>query len=468
MSHFQSKQNWKSTSSSSNPYGRNITPRFSECNPIPCRQRWGGLNPEWNQSANVVDSGECESLSMDSLLTCMGVEDQDLRIIGERQLSPIHESNYKATKRFNVFIWKKLSPEVIKRDARCRSSVQFLKKFYKESVMTNSLKAIFSTNSSLMMISILGYYCEKRPSRFEVNSTFECIGSLLCFMENSNVFISHVAVANTNFSAQNFGRGCDGKAFRGRGLAQFMVGVCQYFVKKEFQSDVLYCLPNFDSRFKNFCENIFWYKLGFKECELPAQSTILSSLSATMSGSFMESIGRVLVLHHPVEKFYLGFILDNMGSHLEKNVCELEKKSTSTSTSTSTLCSREDKNSNSTENPLQEKLYSLQLSRTTIMFRDVPVEVLNHRWDEELITEAIKHALDIVKSSIDKDKDCDEEDCSVGIDNDDLSFDSVKEKRTNGIFDQVEMFMKSLTSNLVYDMGFRNKRRDQNLCWCPW
>jgi len=66
---------------------------------------------------------------------------------------------------------------------------------------------------------------------------------------------------------------------------------------------------------------------------------------------------------------------------------------------------------------------------------------------------------------------CDEEDCSVGTDNDDLSFDSfgsVKEKRTNGIFDQVEMFMKSLTSNLVYDMGFRVKRRDQNLCWCPW
>jgi len=67
------------------------------------------LNSEWNQSANVVDSGEYESLSMDSLLTCMGVEDRDLRIIGERQLSPIHESNYKAKKRFNVFIWKKLS-----------------------------------------------------------------------------------------------------------------------------------------------------------------------------------------------------------------------------------------------------------------------------------------------------------------------------------------------------------------------
>ena len=93
------------------------------------------------------------------------------------------------------------------------------------------------------------------------------------------------------------------------------------------------------------------------------------------------------------------------------------------------------------------------------MFRDVPVEVLNHHWDEELITEAIKHALDIVKSSIDKDKDCDESFDSFG---------SVKEKRINGIFDKVEMFMKSLTSNLVYDMGFRVKRRDRNLCWCPW
>jgi hypothetical protein len=46
----------------------------------------------------------------------------------------------------------------------------------------------------------------------------------------------------------------------------------------------------------------------------------------------MERIRKVLVLHHPVEKFFLGFNLDNMGSHLEKNVCEVEKKNTSTST----------------------------------------------------------------------------------------------------------------------------------------
>jgi len=114
-----------------------------------------------------------------------------------------------------------------------------------------------------------------------------------------------------------------------------------------------------------------------------------------------------------------------------------------------------------------EAIYSQQLVGTSILFKDIPNEVLLSKPTEELLSEAVttSHGIicDVLKyrtSGEDTDQDEDENDSDNSV--------YLVKPTEESLLDYVKLFIESLNCNYVYDMGFRCDNKDIKLCWCPW
>ena len=114
-----------------------------------------------------------------------------------------------------------------------------------------------------------------------------------------------------------------------------------------------------------------------------------------------------------------------------------------------------------------EAIYSQQLVGTSILFKDIPNEVLLSKPTEELLSEAVTTSHGIICDTLkyrtsveDTDQDEDEDDSDNSV--------YLVKPTEESLLDYVKLFIESLNCNYVYDMGFRCDNKDIKLCWCPW
>ena len=114
-----------------------------------------------------------------------------------------------------------------------------------------------------------------------------------------------------------------------------------------------------------------------------------------------------------------------------------------------------------------EAIYSQQLVGTSILFKDIPNEVLLSKPTEELLSEAVTTSHGIICDTLkyrtsveDTDQDEDEDDSDNSV--------YLVKPTEESLLDYVKLFLESLKCNYVYDMGFRCDNKDIKLSWCPW
>ena len=158
--------------------------------------------------------------------------------------------------RFNVHVWKELSRIEVdsKTTPRVFQSFQLLEQCGSDDARRrlDERRNGQETDENYMLATL---FADKVT---ESGDGFICICSIFGSMKISGLAIYNVAVTDENYVSKKFGRGSDGKSFKGRGVGSFMVGLCQSLLKGIYGTDICSC-----KCVKEIAP--FWKKMGFQE-----------------------------------------------------------------------------------------------------------------------------------------------------------------------------------------------------------
>ena len=158
--------------------------------------------------------------------------------------------------RFNVHVWKDLSRIEVdsKTTPRVFQSFQLLEQCGSDDARRrlDERRNGQETDENYMLATL---FADKVT---ESGDGFICICSIFGSMNSSGLAIYNVAVTDENYVSKKFGRGSDGKSFKGRGVGSFMVGLCQSLLKGIYGTDICSC-----KCVKEIAP--FWKKMGFQE-----------------------------------------------------------------------------------------------------------------------------------------------------------------------------------------------------------
>jgi len=158
--------------------------------------------------------------------------------------------------RFNVHVWKELSRIEVdsKTTPRVFQSFQLLEQCGSDDARRrlDERRNGQETDENYMLATL---FADKVT---ESGDGFFCICSIFGSMNSSGLAIYNVAVTDENYVSKKFGRGSDGKSFKGRGVGSFMVGLCQSLLKGIYGTDICSC-----KCVKEIAP--FWKKMGFQE-----------------------------------------------------------------------------------------------------------------------------------------------------------------------------------------------------------